>query len=182
MYYNTNNVKGKGHPRTDHEGPEGEYSYTLSLTSALEGLGGQRHAPAALPPRKIRYPLYRRLGGPKVWSGRVRKISSPTGIRSSDRPARSESPYRLSYLDTYNNKICNNNFSYLMMDVKLASETSCLLRMREWTMYNVRLERQKTFNYIYVLLFISRYLMLRVSALSAELSSGCINLLKESVS
>jgi hypothetical protein len=31
--------KGKGHPRTGHEGPKGEerYSYTLSLTSALEG-------------------------------------------------------------------------------------------------------------------------------------------------
>jgi len=33
--------KGKGHPTTGHEGPEGEqrYSYTLSLTSALEGGG-----------------------------------------------------------------------------------------------------------------------------------------------
>jgi len=28
------------------------------------GLGCQRHAPAALPPGKTRYPLYRRLGGP----------------------------------------------------------------------------------------------------------------------
>ena len=27
-------------------------------------VGGQRHAPAALPPGKTRYPLYRRLGGP----------------------------------------------------------------------------------------------------------------------
>jgi hypothetical protein len=33
--------KGKGHPRTGHEGPEGEYRYstTLSLTSALDGVG-----------------------------------------------------------------------------------------------------------------------------------------------
>ena len=28
-------------------------------------MGGQGHAPAALPPGKIRYPLYRRLGGPQ---------------------------------------------------------------------------------------------------------------------
>ena len=71
---------------------------TLSLTPALDGVGGQRHAPAALPPGKTRYPLYRRLGGPQVWSGRVRKISPhPTGIRSPDRPARSQSPYRLRY-------------------------------------------------------------------------------------
>ena len=33
--------KGKDHPRTGHEGPEGEYKYssTLSLTSALDGGG-----------------------------------------------------------------------------------------------------------------------------------------------
>jgi len=37
-------------------------------------LGGQRHAPADLPPGKTRYPLYRRLGGPQGQSGRVRKI------------------------------------------------------------------------------------------------------------
>ena len=30
------------------------------------GVGGQRHAPAALPRGKARYPLYRRLGGPQV--------------------------------------------------------------------------------------------------------------------
>jgi hypothetical protein len=59
-------------------------------------VGGQRHAPAALPPGKTRYPLYRGLGGPQGRSGRVRKISPPTGIRSPDRPARSESLYRLS--------------------------------------------------------------------------------------
>ena len=41
-------------------------------------MGGQRHAPAALPPGKTRYPLYRRLGGPLSRSGRVRKISPPT--------------------------------------------------------------------------------------------------------
>jgi hypothetical protein len=46
------------------------YSYTLSLTSALDVVGGEVHAPAALPPGKTLYPLYRRLGrsqGP--WKG-----------------------------------------------------------------------------------------------------------------
>jgi hypothetical protein len=46
----------------------------------MEG-GGQRHAPG-----KTRYPLYRRLGGPQ---GR-------SGFDPRDRPARSESLYRLS--------------------------------------------------------------------------------------
>jgi len=52
-------------------------------------VGGQRHAPAALPPGKNRLKLYRRLGEPQGRSRQVRKISSPTGIRSPDRPARS---------------------------------------------------------------------------------------------
>ena len=44
------------------------------------GVGGQHHAPAALPPGKTRYPLYRRLGRPQGRSGRVRKISPPPGF------------------------------------------------------------------------------------------------------
>ena len=56
--------RGKVHPRTDHEGPDGEQKYgcTLSLSPALDGVGGQRHAPAALPPGRTRDALYRRLG------------------------------------------------------------------------------------------------------------------------
>ena len=44
------------------------------------GVGGQRHATAALPPVKTRYPLYSGVGGPQGQSGRVRKISSPPGF------------------------------------------------------------------------------------------------------
>ena len=43
-------------------------------------VGGQRHGPAALPPGKTRYPLYRRLGGPQGRSGRMRKISPLPGF------------------------------------------------------------------------------------------------------
>ena len=50
----------------------------FSLTSM--GVGGQRYAPAALPPGKTRYPLYRRVGGSQDRSGRVRKISPPLGF------------------------------------------------------------------------------------------------------
>ena len=55
--------------------PRGEqrYSSTLSLTSALDGVGGQRHDPATLLPGKTRYPLYRRLGGPKAGLDGCRK-------------------------------------------------------------------------------------------------------------
>ena len=43
-------------------------------------MGGQRYTPAALPPGKTRYPLYRRLGGPQGRSGRMRKIPTPPGF------------------------------------------------------------------------------------------------------
>jgi hypothetical protein len=39
-------------------------------------VGGQRHAPAALPPGKTGYPMHRRLDGPQSRSGPPRKISS----------------------------------------------------------------------------------------------------------
>jgi len=38
------------------------YSSNVSVTLALDGVGGQRHAPAALSPGTTRDPLYRRLG------------------------------------------------------------------------------------------------------------------------
>ena len=44
------------------------------------GVGDQRHAPAALPPGKPLYLLYRELGRSQGRSGRVRKISPPPGF------------------------------------------------------------------------------------------------------
>jgi len=52
----------------------------FSLTSTLDGVGGHRHGPAALLPRKNLYPLYRRLSGPQGRSRRVRKIWPPPGF------------------------------------------------------------------------------------------------------
>ena len=59
-------------------------------------VGGRRYAPAALPSGKNRYLLYRRMGGPQG-----PEILASTGIRSPDRPASSESLYRLRYSDPY---------------------------------------------------------------------------------
>jgi len=53
------------------------YSCTLPLTSVLMRVGGQRHAPAAIPPEKNRHPLYRRLGWPQGRSRLVREMSPP---------------------------------------------------------------------------------------------------------
>ena len=48
--------------------------------SARWGGGGQRYAPAALPPLMALYPLYRTLGGPQGRSGRVWKTSLTPGF------------------------------------------------------------------------------------------------------
>ena len=116
------------------------------MTSALRwGVGGQHHAPAALPPGKTRYPLYRRLGGPQGRSGRVRKFSPPTGIRSPDRPARSESLYRLSYrgplfiLVLTASKCC---FAYLRFESDETESNQLYLRRIYIALYIQSLDRR----------------------------------------
>jgi hypothetical protein len=70
--------KSKFRPARGHEGLEREWRYTMSphsLTSALDGIGSQGYAQAALPPRN-RLGTYC-TGG---WVGpRVQKISPPPG-------------------------------------------------------------------------------------------------------
>ena len=56
------------------------------------GVGKQRHVPVALPPGMTRYPLW---ALEPVWTDA--ENLAPTRSRSSDRPARSESLYRLRY-------------------------------------------------------------------------------------
>jgi hypothetical protein len=48
------------------------YLYSsFNLDARWGWVGGQQHAPAALPPAKTRYPLYRRLGGPQEFDHRT---------------------------------------------------------------------------------------------------------------
>ena len=67
------------------------------MTTTLEWGEGQRHDPAALYPRKDPVPIVQEAAwapGP-VWTGA--ENLAPTGIRSPDRSARSQSLYRLRY-------------------------------------------------------------------------------------
>jgi len=92
--------KGKGHPKTGHEGPRGEWRYSsiLSLTSALDA-GGWSTPPPGHFIHKERHsvPIAYETGwapGP-VWTGA--ENLAPTGCRSPDRPSCRESQYRLSF-------------------------------------------------------------------------------------
>src|SRR5215475_4268446 len=68
------------------------------MTTALEGGDGSASRPGrSLPPRRTRYPLYRRLGGPHGPSGQVRKISPPPGFDPRTVQPVAQSLYRLSY-------------------------------------------------------------------------------------
>jgi len=68
------------------------YSSTLSLTSALDRMGGQRHASAALPPgKKLSTSCIGGWVGPRAGLDRRGKSPHSTGIRSPDRPIRRES-------------------------------------------------------------------------------------------
>ena len=90
-------IKGKVHPRTGHEDPEVEYIYssTLSLTSCcMEWVVKATPQPLYLQER----PRIHCIGswvGPRANLDGCGNLAS-TGIRSPDRPARSESLYRLS--------------------------------------------------------------------------------------
>jgi hypothetical protein len=91
--------KGKGHPRTGHEGPEGDqlYSSTLPSTSALDGGGWSAPRPGRFTLWKDPVPIVQEAGWTPVpfWTGAENLAT--TGIRSPDRPARNELLYRLSY-------------------------------------------------------------------------------------
>jgi hypothetical protein len=78
------------------------------MPMALEGGEWSAAWPGrTLPPGKDSVPIVQGAGwapGP-VWAG-VKNLA-PTGIRSADRPARSRSLYRLSYLAKNRSKIMN---------------------------------------------------------------------------
>jgi hypothetical protein len=81
---------------TAHRGSRGIALLFLDY-GTRRGEGSASRPGRPLPPGKTRYPLYRRLGGPPgpVWTGA--ENLAHTGVRSPDRPARSQSLYRLHY-------------------------------------------------------------------------------------
>jgi hypothetical protein len=70
------------YPVTDRKAQSGCRGIAIlfpDIDTRMGGLSAPRY-PAAFPPEKTRYPLYRKQGGSQDRSGRVRKISSPPGF------------------------------------------------------------------------------------------------------
>jgi len=83
------------------------------MIAALEGGEWSAARPGrTLPPGKTWYPFYRRLGGPQGQSGQ----SCPHWDSIPDRPARSQSLYRLSYTDHIILTVLTLKESYFLSD------------------------------------------------------------------
>ena len=92
-------VKCYVHPQTGHKGPDGKkYNSTPSLASALDVGGWLKPTPG--PFNQGKRPSSNCMGGwvgpGPVWKGT--KNLTTTGLRSPDRQARSEPPYRQTTL------------------------------------------------------------------------------------
>ena len=84
------------------------YSSTVSSTSALDVGGWSTQRPGRFTPGKDSVPIVQGAGwapGP-VWTG-VENLAPPIGDRFPERPARSESLYRLSYPGPLDNSSIN---------------------------------------------------------------------------
>ena len=109
--------KGNVHPRTGHEGPEGEYGYhcTLSVTLALDrGRWSMPHPGYFASKKETQYPFYRRLGGPQHQYGQERKILPPSGF-DPQTPASCKFLYRLCYILLVGRR---GNFGTTILDVR----------------------------------------------------------------
>jgi len=90
--------KGKVLPITAHEGPGGEEVYLYSFFNLGSRWGGwSTPCPGRFSPGKDPIPIVQeaRWASRPVWTGA--ENLAHTGIRSPDRPDRSETLYRLSY-------------------------------------------------------------------------------------
>jgi hypothetical protein len=96
-YQMAGKIKGKDHPRTYDEGPEGEYRYrsTLSITSDLDRGKWSTPRPGNFAQERPGTHFVKGWVGLRAGLDGCGKLA-PTGIRSPDRPDCSESLYRLS--------------------------------------------------------------------------------------
>jgi hypothetical protein len=102
--------KGKGHPRTDQEGPEGSRSIALTFSQPRRWMGWMVNAtPRPLYPRQDPVTIVQEVEwtpGP-LWTGE--ENLAHTAIRSPAWPTRSESITWLSYPDPHNIHIEDSN-------------------------------------------------------------------------
>jgi hypothetical protein len=95
-------VKGKGHPITGHRGPQRAPKKCRGIVLLMLDLGARRGwvvstTPRPLYPGKDPVPIVQEAGWTPEPVRTCAKNLPPPGTRSPDRPARSQSLYRMSY-------------------------------------------------------------------------------------
>ena len=116
--------KGKVHPRTGHEGPEGGqmYSSTLPSTSALVGGGWLTPRPGRFTAGKDPVPIVQEAGWAPgaVWTG-AENLAVPSELY---RPVEKESTVTFPFTVLNNKRLCSHRFSrnlQLMSGITLRS-------------------------------------------------------------
>ena len=105
------------------QGGRGMAIIFFNLSIRRGGVSGQRQAPAALPPgKRAGTHCIRGWVGPRAGLDGCGK-PLPTGIRSSDRPARSKSLYRLRYPVPHSYMSHILRFSVCLLDHKRHTKT-----------------------------------------------------------
>ena len=125
-------------PQNRPRRPKGEVniSSTLSVNSALDGGGWSTPCPGRFNPGKTRYPLYKRLDWSQGRSGQAGKKSHPpTRIRSPDRPARSQSVYRLNYPDPHYHATTAPKSLYMLSTLRVRCKT-CMFMWCQFQPHN----------------------------------------------
>ena len=101
QYFETSGSKCRVHPRTGHGGPEGEqrYSFTLSLTSAVDRGGWLSLHPGRFTPWNDRVPTVRDGGWApgSVWTGAENLALLPDSIPGPSTPQRVAIPTELPH-------------------------------------------------------------------------------------
>ena len=95
--------------------------------------GGQRHAPAALPPGNTRHPLYRRLNGPYSRDRRLREISISPGFDPRTVQSIAQPLYRLSYPNPIHLEEKTIKLSWTVSHVRWLKEAQSKVSGTSWS-------------------------------------------------
>ena len=97
------------------------------------GMGRQRHAPAALPPGKNRYPLYRRLGGPQgLLNGCGKPRPQRDSIPGPSTPQQVALPTELSRPTSWTRAVAISADSMRTSGVETGDIWRILTKVRRW--------------------------------------------------
>ena len=138
----------------------------------LDGVGGQHHAPATLPPGNTRYALCRRMDGSQGQSGNVRNSSPPPGFNSRTvRPVASRCTdwvfpadkfqfktfFNILFLPSWKTLDCTLLYSRSVTYHRNKGVAICCLRVCQTGCLGLQFELNHVYIYIYIYIYINDF-------------------------